>query len=466
MTNLQTILLGRDWLGRDALRKALRHQKQMGGSLALCLLEVGAISEDRLLRALSERYGVPFAEVDALRTSSPEVTALLPERLARRAKAVPFHLAGTALHVALANPLDLAAQDEIAFACGKRLHVHVSHEARIAEALDRFYGEEPSSRIAALIDKLNRSRYLWRAREEDREAASRESVPAGMWDEGEPLEAPELPDPVPELFPEKSSPRPEAPTRPQPGESQPEESESRSPARAAKPPSSVPPRSAPPRSIQLSPEERRKLYGGGPGQEPTAGRAASAAESAAGSAAGPAAGSAAGSLSAEPFAAAFERLATVQNRNEVGAILLDLLASQFRRSLLFVVRGGRLEGWRGRGEGVDTQALEQLSLSPDQPSVFLNLVQGSPFHLGPLPDFPAHQELARVWGGGPLPPGCLVMPVRLHDRLVLALYGDRVNEPVGGVALHRFQELAVRTVSALERCIMLKKQRTSGVARS
>lgn len=452
MTHLRQILLGRDWVDKDALRSALHHQKEMGGSLAVCLLEVGAISEERLLRALSEKYGVPYAEVDALRETPPEVAALLPEKLARRARAVPFHHAGTALHVAMLDPTDLAAQDEIAFACGKRLHIHVSHPARIAEALDRFYGEEPPSRIAALIDKLNRSRFLWRDEGAGGEAATGATVPSqhspdehdGWWDKGAPLDPPELPDPVAELFPEKptESPVPRSregsPASEKTGPRAGRDERSAAPGHTARTP--------PPRSIQLSPEERRKLYGD---------RAA------------PAAGETqpSGPTPSEPFAAAAQRLETARDREDVGAILLDLMASQFLRSLLFVVRGDRIEGWRGRGEKVDTGVLRKLSIPADQPSVFLNLSRGTPFHLGPLADFPTHRELAKVWRGE-IPSACLVVPVRLHDRLVLALYGDRGEEPIRGVPLHRFQDLASRAATALKRCIVLKKKRTSGAEQS
>lgn len=456
MTHLRQILLGRDWVDKNALRSALRHQKEMGGPLAICLLEVGAISEERLLRALSERHGVPYAEVDALRETPPDVAALLPAKLARRSRAIPFHLAGTALHVAMLDPSDLAAQDEIAFACGKRLHIHVSHPARIAEALDRFYGEEPPSRLAALIDKLNRSRFLWRdGGEKDTVAEEKPRAEAGgWWAEGTPLDPPELPDVVTELFPKEPAeapPEPALEAAPERGESGESTSRAGDEVAASETAGRAPRRrtpTPPPRSIQLSPEERRKLYGDRRAEPPV-----------------PEAAQPSGSMPSEPFAAAAQRLETAQNREEVGAILLDLLASQFLRSLLFVARGDRIEGWRGRGKDVDAAVLRNLSIPLSQPSVFLNLSRGTPFHLGHLADFPSHRNLAGVWRGE-LPNACLVVPVRLHDRLVLALYGDRGNEPISRIPLHRFQDLANRTAAALKRCIVLKKKRTSGADHS
>lgn len=456
MPSLPQILLGRDWASRRSLRQALEHRRDLGGSLEVCLLETGSVSEERLLRALSELHGVPWAEVEALREAPAEVAALLGPRLAGRVRAVPFHLAGTAVHVAMEDPGDLAAQDEVAFACGKRIHVHVSHEGRIAEALDRFYGIEPSSRMAALVDKLNRSRYLWGDQDDGERRAGREADEGPeLFESAGGLDVPELPDPASDLFPEpvasgRGKPAAESPGPPGEPTSGVSAEETGRRQELQRPQTRV--RKPAPRSIQLSPEERRKLYGGRARREAAAETPAAGGE--------PEAPGAGGEMPSEPFAAAFQRLETARDRDRAGDALLDLLASQFRRFALLVLRGDRIEGWRGRGEGVRRDELRELSIPLDRPSVFLNLRQGSPFHLGPLPPFPAHQPLGRALGG--MPEECLAVPVRLRGRLVLVLYGDRVDEALAGVPVHRFQELAERAGAAMERAILLKKQSTRG----
>ena len=59
------------------------------------------------------------------------------------------------------DPRNLSAQDEIAFASGKRVKVFVAEEVRILEALERYYGEECPSRFGLVLDRLNRARFLW-----------------------------------------------------------------------------------------------------------------------------------------------------------------------------------------------------------------------------------------------------------------------------------------------------------------
>jgi hypothetical protein len=113
----------------------------------------------------------------------------------------------------------------------------------------------------------------------------------------------------------------------------------------------------------------------------------------------------------------------------------------------------KITAWQAWGEGIDLKEFQRYAVGFDQPSLFLNLKNGSSVYLGPLPPMPAHRELARTWGGD-LPRDCVMLPVRLNDRLVAVLYAD------GGktVDLVSLQRLAASTAAALGRCILLKKQ--------
>ncbi|HWN43709.1 MAG TPA: hypothetical protein VNW71_15890, partial [Thermoanaerobaculia bacterium] len=161
MGKLGQLLVARGWITVQQLTRALTTQQVVGGRLGTCLLEMDSISEDNLLKGLSEQHGVPTVSLDDLRGIPDEVIALLPDKLARRCRAVPFRVVGTRLDVAMLEPRNLALQDEIAFASGKRVMVHVAHELRIVEALERYYREEASSRYSMLAERLNRARYFW-----------------------------------------------------------------------------------------------------------------------------------------------------------------------------------------------------------------------------------------------------------------------------------------------------------------
>jgi hypothetical protein len=158
--------------------------------------------------------------------------------------------------------------------------------------------------------------------------------------------------------------------------------------------------------------------------------------------------------SLEEVEAAFARTTDLA---EVGRILLGFLGHSYRRVALFQASRQKVTGWMAHGEGIDQEAFGRYSATFGEPSVFLNLQQGSGIHLGPLPPMQAHRELALCWGGG-LPRDCVVLPVRLKDRLVTAIYADGSSRGLWGIDLDQMQRLMAATATAFERCIVSKKR--------
>jgi hypothetical protein len=115
----------------------------------------------------------------------------------------------------------------------------------------------------------------------------------------------------------------------------------------------------------------------------------------------------------------------------------------------------RVSGWQVHGTGIDRDAFAAFSIGFDQPSLFLNLRQGSSLYLGPLPPMPAHRQLARTWGGD-LPRDCVMLPVRIKDRLVVVIYADGASK--GPVELPQIQRLLNLATAAVERCILQRKR--------
>jgi hypothetical protein len=148
-------------------------------------------------------------------------------------------------------------------------------------------------------------------------------------------------------------------------------------------------------------------------------------------------------------------LAAARDLDAVGEILLDFLGRDHRRAALFQISRDRVSGWKARGTGVDREAFAAFSIGFDQPSVFLNLRQGSGLHLGPLPPMPAHRQLARTWGDD-LPRDCMMLPVRIKDRLVMVIYADGMAR--GPVELPQLQRLTSLATAAVERCILRRKR--------
>ncbi|HEX2254365.1 MAG TPA: GAF domain-containing protein [Thermoanaerobaculia bacterium] len=163
------------------------------------------------------------------------------------------------------------------------------------------------------------------------------------------------------------------------------------------------------------------------------------------------------------FDQAVERLEGAADRDEVGQLLLAFFGHHFDRVVLLGVRREATTGWLATGEGLDRRRLETLSIPFDRPSIFLNLRQGSAFHLGPLPPLPAHRPLVALLGGDQ-PRECLLLPVRLGGRLVAALYADRGGDRLAGLDLESLRRLTELAGAALERAILLKRREKSGSA--
>src|SRR6476659_9328198 len=174
MGKLGQILVARGWITVQQLTRALKNQNVVGGRLGTCLLEMDALNEEQLAKGLAEQLGVPAATAEEMRGIPDEVLDLLPAKLVRRCRAVPFRALGGRLDVAMLDARNLACQDEIAFATGKRVKVHVGLEIRIFEGIEKYYDEECPSRFTHLVDRLNRARYMW---EKDDEADAEGEAP-------------------------------------------------------------------------------------------------------------------------------------------------------------------------------------------------------------------------------------------------------------------------------------------------
>ena len=93
-------------ISEGQLQEAIQHQVLYGGRLGTSLFELGFITEQRLLEALSRAHGVPPAEPGAFRA---DAVSAVPKRLATRFKVMPWRLRGKTLFLGMINPSDHAA---------------------------------------------------------------------------------------------------------------------------------------------------------------------------------------------------------------------------------------------------------------------------------------------------------------------------------------------------------------------
>jgi hypothetical protein len=127
-------------INQAQLEEALQAQVIFGGKLGTILIEMGLISEKTLATALTKLLGFPCAQPDQLEEIPENVIKIISAELAEKHKAVPMSVSGRKLTLAMANPQDLKAIDEIAFRTGYIVLPILALEVRLVLALESYYG--------------------------------------------------------------------------------------------------------------------------------------------------------------------------------------------------------------------------------------------------------------------------------------------------------------------------------------
>lgn len=141
--NIADQLLDSSLITQEQLEYALTEQGKTGGSLGYNLVKVGAISERAFSEFLSQMYQVPAVELDDLPADEDSVE-LIPSEVATKFQVVPVKREGRILTVAMANPDNIFAIDDIKFITGLEVNPVVATETSIKRAIDRFYDSADS----------------------------------------------------------------------------------------------------------------------------------------------------------------------------------------------------------------------------------------------------------------------------------------------------------------------------------
>ena len=147
----ETLIL-KGYLSEGQLKKALDAQLILGGHLGTCLIELGFIDEALLGRLLAEAKKVTYAAPRALEDIPGHVIGVLPSRIVEKYQAIPFGLKDKVLQVAMIDPKNLVALDELAFASGYTIEPAIAPEVRIVQAMERYYEIPRKLRYIALLD--------------------------------------------------------------------------------------------------------------------------------------------------------------------------------------------------------------------------------------------------------------------------------------------------------------------------
>jgi len=125
-------------ISQQQLELALTEQTKSGGSLGYNLVKTGAISEKAFAEFLSQTYNAPAVDLDELEADEHSIE-LIPPEVATKFQVVPIKREGRILTVAMANPDNIFAIDDIKFITGLEVRPVVATETAIKRAIDRFY---------------------------------------------------------------------------------------------------------------------------------------------------------------------------------------------------------------------------------------------------------------------------------------------------------------------------------------
>jgi len=135
------------------LDKALADQRSAGGKIGEVLQRLAYVTEDDIIECLSHQYGVPSINLRHFDIDE-NVAKVIPVDLARKYNVIPVNKTGATLTVAMSDPTNIFAMDEITFMTGYRVEPVVSSEEAILEAIDRYFGSSRELELKKVMDDL------------------------------------------------------------------------------------------------------------------------------------------------------------------------------------------------------------------------------------------------------------------------------------------------------------------------
>ncbi|MCU0240008.1 MAG: hypothetical protein MUC29_11250, partial [Pyrinomonadaceae bacterium] len=149
---LGEILVRENLISPQQLREALEYQRESGGRLGSNLVKMGFLSDDVITAVLSRQYGVPSVNLDLFQIES-EVISLIPQETAQKYAVLPLSKVGATLTLAMADPTNVFAMDDIKFMTGLNVEPVVASEASVQSAVAKYYKTTSDIELAgALLD--------------------------------------------------------------------------------------------------------------------------------------------------------------------------------------------------------------------------------------------------------------------------------------------------------------------------
>jgi type IV pilus assembly protein PilB len=151
---LGEILVRENLLSAQQLRDALDYQREHGGRLGFNLVKLGLVSDDMITAVLSRQYGVPSVNLE-LFDIDDSVIRLIPHEVAQKYSVLPLSRVGATLTLAMVDPTNVFAMDDIKFMTGLNIEPVVVSEASVQEAIAKYYDHSREIELAGMVSDVS-----------------------------------------------------------------------------------------------------------------------------------------------------------------------------------------------------------------------------------------------------------------------------------------------------------------------
>jgi type IV pilus assembly protein PilB len=134
------LLLKEKRITAEQLQEALNYQRQNGGKLGYNLIKLGYVKDDEITGLLSKQYGVPSIALGQFDVDAT-VVKLVPAETAQKYQIVPLSRSGATLTIAMTDPTNVFAMDDIKFMTGYNVEPVVASETAVIDAIQKYYGK-------------------------------------------------------------------------------------------------------------------------------------------------------------------------------------------------------------------------------------------------------------------------------------------------------------------------------------
>ncbi|MEW6599945.1 MAG: ATPase, T2SS/T4P/T4SS family, partial [Nitrospirota bacterium] len=160
------LLLNNNIITEAQLNKALELQKKEGGRVGSNLIKLGYISDESLVEFLSKQYGVPSVSLSTM-DIEPSIIKFIPYEVANKYQIFPISKNGASLKLAMTDPSNVFAIDDVKFMTGYDVQPMVASESAIKEAIAKFYEQSDLQGAIKGIDLDNENLDLIQDKDDD-----------------------------------------------------------------------------------------------------------------------------------------------------------------------------------------------------------------------------------------------------------------------------------------------------------